>query len=82
MSTQVTVFLKLFIYLAVPGLVASRGLQLPDQGPNPSPLHGERRVLVTEPPGIGVLCPWAGLSLAAFNITLQPSTHPGGLENE
>ena len=51
MSTQVTVFLKLFIYLAVPGLVASRGLQLPDQGPNPSPLHGERRVLATEPPG-------------------------------
>ena len=44
-------FLKLFIYLAVPGLVASRGLQLPDQGPNPSPLHGERRVLATEPPG-------------------------------
>ena len=33
------------------GLVASCGVQLPDQGPNLRPLHGERRVLATEPPG-------------------------------
>ena len=38
------------MYLAAPGLVAAFGIQLPDQGSNPGPLHWERRVLATGPP--------------------------------
>ena len=32
-------------------LVAARGIQFPDQGSNPGPLHQELRVLPTGPPG-------------------------------
>ena len=43
----------LFIYLAVARelLVAACGIELPDQGSNPGPLHWERGVLATGPPG-------------------------------
>ena len=32
-------------------VVVARGVQLPDQGSNPGPLHWEHRVLATGPPG-------------------------------
>ena len=34
----------------VRSLAVARGIQFPDQGLNPGPLHWERRVLATEPP--------------------------------
>ena len=52
-------FLYLFIYLAALGfscgmqdiLVEACGIQFPDQGSNPGPLHWEHRVLITGSPG-------------------------------
>ena len=56
--SHVSFFKRIFIYLAVPGLscacellVAACGIQLPDQGSNPSLVHWEHGVPATGPPG-------------------------------
>ena len=56
---MVLLFLKIFIYLAVPGLAAHKMFNLccnmwaqsPDQGLNLGPLHWDCGVLATGPPG-------------------------------
>ena len=61
------ILIFIFIYLVAPGLSCGSpaaqfwhansqlqhacGIQFPDQGSNPAPLHWERRVLTTGPPG-------------------------------
>ena len=52
-------FFEVFIYLAMlclsrdtwESLVGACGIQFPDQGANPGPLHWEHGVLATGPPG-------------------------------
>ena len=74
-------FIFIFIGLAAPGLPCSMwdpayevlveacGIQFPDQGSNPGPLHWERGVSAFRPP-------WESLSFFSFVWTVQ---HVGSL---
>ena len=66
-------------------LVASRGIQFPDQGSNPGPRHWECRGLATGPPGkflpshISVLSHHAGLAENSDLTVSESSGSPGAM---
>ena len=72
-ETMFSSFKKKYLFLWLSQvLVAACGIQFPDQGLNPSPLHWELGVLATGPPG-------KSQNGCLFKYLLTDRTHPWGL---